>query len=384
MVAGGQLLKSSIRDAASVAPDSAAFRREVLDAVRVHVPFDAGCLAGTDPAAALVPTSLTTVGYDDPRMYAAVVDIEYGAGNEPGQFQSMMRRDVPIRTLREATGGAVRRSRQYAELLAPYGLHDEVRMIFRGSDGACWGMFTMSRASGREFTNDEIAVLGTVLTDVGDGLRAMLFRDSTRELATSSEGPAIAVLTADNDFEMTTTAAQEYFDRLGWGPPGRPVRIAPAAIVAARLRHSERDSLVLRARTADGEWVVIRAGRLDSEHPPRRIVLTIERARPPEIASLMASAYGLTRRESEVFAHVLAGESRDEMARALFISPYTVQDHLKSIFAKTGVSSRRSLVAKLVHTEYLPRLGTPVGPDGWFVRASERRMGTTPSANSTP
>jgi DNA-binding CsgD family transcriptional regulator len=98
--------------------------------------------------------------------------------------------------------------------------------------------------------------------------------------------------------------------------------------------------------------------------------MTIERAQLPEIASLAAVAYGLTRREAEVFVHILAGESRDEMARALFISPYTVQDHLKSIYAKTGVSSRRGLVAMLVRNEYVPRLGSPVGPDGWFAAAT--------------
>ena len=65
----------------------------------------------------------------------------------------------------------------------------------------------------------------------------------------------------------------------------------------------------------------------------------------------------------------LRGETREEMARTLYISPYTVQDHLKSIFAKTGVNSRRGLVARVVNTECMPRIasGATVGADGWFV-----------------
>ena len=45
-----------------------------------------------------------------------------------------------------------------------------------------------------------------------------------------------------------------------------------------------------------------------------------------------------------------------------------MQDHLKSIFDKTGVHSRRELVAAILHEQYLPRAmsGNRVGPTGFF------------------
>jgi DNA-binding CsgD family transcriptional regulator len=79
-------------------------------------------------------------------------------------------------------------------------------------------------------------------------------------------------------------------------------------------------------------------------------------------------AYGLTKQEQTVTGLVCRGLSTREIAERLHITLNTVQDHLKSIFDKTGVRSRRELVAAILQEHYLPRAMTrqPVGPAGFF------------------
>ena len=83
--------------------------------------------------------------------------------------------------------------------------------------------------------------------------------------------------------------------------------------------------------------------------------MIIEPAHPSRIYPLLMSAYGLTDRERDVTRLVLQGASTTQIARDMTVSAHTVQQHLKSIFDKTGVRSRRDLVAKVFFTHYEPR-----------------------------
>jgi len=69
-----------------------------------------------------------------------------------------------------------------------------------------------------------------------------------------------------------------------------------------------------------------------------------------------ADAYGLTDRERKVTALVAQGLSTNAIAQRLYLAPYTVQDHLKSIFERVGVGSRGELVARLYLDHYASRL----------------------------
>jgi LuxR family maltose regulon positive regulatory protein len=66
--------------------------------------------------------------------------------------------------------------------------------------------------------------------------------------------------------------------------------------------------------------------------------------RHPAMGTL--SGESLTRRESETLAFLVKGLQNKEIAARLFVSPETVKSHLKTLYQKLGVASRREAVAR--------------------------------------
>jgi DNA-binding CsgD family transcriptional regulator len=87
------------------------------------------------------------------------------------------------------------------------------------------------------------------------------------------------------------------------------------------------------------------------------VAIVIQRAKPEAAVALELEARGLTQREREVAGLAVQGMSTVAIAERLFLSPWTVQDHLKAIFEKTGAHSRRELRALVFFEEYLPAIG---------------------------
>jgi DNA-binding NarL/FixJ family response regulator len=116
-----------------------------------------------------------------------------------------------------------------------------------------------------------------------------------------------------------------------------------------------------RARTHTGGWLLIHASCLrGADGAPGHTAVVVEPAKASEVAPLIVEAYELTAREVDVTRALARGLSTVEIARELHLSRYTVQDHLKSVYEKVGVSSRGELVAKMFADHYHDRLAEAI------------------------
>jgi DNA-binding CsgD family transcriptional regulator len=108
-----------------------------------------------------------------------------------------------------------------------------------------------------------------------------------------------------------------------------------------------------RIRTATGTWAVLDGSRLEGE-AGGRVAITVRAATADEVLELLCRAYELTPRESELVRLVVGGLRTQRLAERLFITPYTVKDHLKAVFQKVGVRSRGALVGRMTGHAQLP------------------------------
>ena len=160
--------------------------------------------------------------------------------------------------------------------------------------------------------------------------------------------PAPATLILDADLRPTgwTASFDAWRAELGAGT------LPPAVFeLGARVRtpRSEASGLpaCVRIRTPRGRWATFEGAALQGAYSGQ-VAITLREASPDEVCDLLCRTFDLTPRERELLALVLDGLATKQLAQALCISPHTVQDHLKAIFAKTGLRSRRELVSQLV------------------------------------
>jgi hypothetical protein len=140
----------------------------------------------------------------------------------------------------------------------------------------------------------------------------------------------VLVLTEDDSVELANAAAQGWLAELREPEHAHlPIVIQAVASRARRAAAGDGSGPAARARirTASGRWLVATGSTLGAG-PAGRAAVILEEARAPELMPLIADAYGLSARERSVTQLVAQGLPTTKIATGLYLSPYTVQDHL--------------------------------------------------------
>jgi DNA-binding CsgD family transcriptional regulator len=344
-------------------PDT--LRKRILPLLKRAVPSDGVWWATADPATLLFTGSYQENIPESTKPYFLVNEF---IANDVNKWTAVARDRHGVRTLREATDGVMSRSARYSEIFEPLGFEDELRAVFR-VQGASWGFVCLHRQAKRPFLAEDAAFMKAIGPHVALGLRAGLVvgaLDDTRLDA----APGVVLLSPELAITGWTPAAEPWLEELGYvGGEGAPLPTELLA-VAARLRAgADDDSSIprLRVRTRAGRWAILHAARLATPHG-HSMALIIDTASAAEVAPIIMLAYGLSAQERMITGLVCQGMSTLEIAANAGISSNTVQDHLKSIFDKVGVRSRRELVVQILRDHYVPHARTrdPIGPSGYF------------------
>jgi DNA-binding CsgD family transcriptional regulator len=337
----------------------------VIGAVATAVPVEATCWSTFDPATTLLTGAVAVDLDDDPAAFERFLRFEY-VGTGVDRFRAMSATGTAVAVLTEGVDRDPARGERARDHLAPMGVAHELRYLMTDAAG-CWAGAALFRGPGSpEFAAEERAFLELLAPTIAAGVRASLLRapgptvEVVAEVHDAADGPAVLVLERGVLVEATP-AARDWLRELA--PLDRGATGLPSPVHAVSVVAETGVATTHRIRTVGGAWVVVRGAPLGEG----RTVVTIEQAGPPEVVSLIAAALGLTPRERDVVEVVLRGLPTKEIAHALHLSPYTVQDHLKSVFAKAGVTSRRQLIAEVFYGFYAPRLGEPRAADGYFV-----------------
>lgn len=237
--------------------------------------------------------------------------------------------------------------------MAPLGMGDEARVALRVTD-TTWGFLCLHRSGPRGFDPRELAILRQVAPHVGEAIRRTVAAAGTTNRQTREITEQGVILVVDDHIAAWGGAAEYWLGQIEGAAPAIGAALPLSLVAPIRRLHSLESSdasgppAMTRLGTQRGALVTVHATRLRDATGSGPIVLTIGPTGAAERASMLLAAHGLTPAQRRVAQLVLQGYTTRQIVFALRISEHTVQDHLKAIFDKIGVRSRRELVSAIM------------------------------------
>ncbi len=330
--------------------DPFTLRWGIVELLRPVVGFDRWCWPVCDPGSGLGTTAVGDHDYWPALPRLLLLDQRLDAPDTLPMLAGARSRDARDPGLR------------FTDVLGPIGIGDELRVPLRDKHGL-WGCLDLMRSSDDSpFTEEDTALLEAL----SPALAAVTRRSTAATIPLAGPKPdpppaGVLVLDAELNVRACTPGAREWLAQLvpSHLPFAKLAALGVVLNVASRVLARGTGATPAttlnvqlparaRVRAATGVWAIVEADTLDPMDST--VAVTIRPAAASDILDLRLLAHDLTVRERDVVALLLGGNDTRAVSETLCLSPHTVQDHLKSIFAKTGVRTRKELVATLADT----------------------------------
>jgi DNA-binding CsgD family transcriptional regulator len=318
---------------------------ETLRQLERVVGYAEGLAMAFDPSV-LIPTQFSATFPLEP-LSARLACRNEQQEDDLNKFRDLAVATVPVAALSADHDLECATSLRWQQLLLPGGRRQELRAALVDAHGHCWGAVVLYRRDHIRFSPSDLRATADLIPSRATELARSMVAE--RAPGTPAEPTLLlmdkfgAVLDAPDRAVrwMDRVRSTDSLDRVG-------MVLASLAARVVKVRDGGHDPTPVRVRmrSARGTWTTLIAEPFTSEST-MALPVVVMATDFGQLFPLQVAAFGLSDREADLVRQVLEGLDTKMIARRLSISVLTVQDHLKSIFQKTGFHSRRELTYRL-------------------------------------
>ena len=258
---------------------------------------------------------------------APIAEMLLARGDPVGAFE-LVERVLPVQTL----------DPRLLDDLMVFGARAAADLVERGSDDRDQTAVQTHREALTQLVKARAALPGIAFQPTGPDDTVQVARAA---LFTAEQGRADGV--EDQISLWREAVAASATAGLGWDQQVSSWRLA-AALIESGASGTEAAELLRGVHDyASRQGAAPLMARVEELAASARISLTVPHI--PTSEAVPAAFTGLTAREKEVLAHLVANRTNAEIGEALFISEKTVSVHVSNLLRKTATGSRREVAA---------------------------------------
>lgn len=256
----------------------------------------------------------------------------------------------------------------YNDFLLPQNIHRQLTVYFR-AHGQLFAIMGMYRSkSAPPFSSREQAKAQAMANYVSAGLEGAVLKQKARKVedvigAVCTDLPYNWLIVLDECLEPIYASngalaavsgidgAVNETDTCPLLPEALRSKCREFSEAARRLTNPVREAVIRYGNAACGQGMTASIRSVKSSKDAELLFILVGDAKAKSSEALRK--FGLSRREMEISTLICDGLKNEEIGEKLFISKYTVENHLRSIYRKMDVSNRTSLMSKVAFSRNL-------------------------------